>query len=177
MSRNLIYSNLNVPVKTLRGEVITENQCARSRSRLTFFPRLVNPRHFSISGDCKEDRLNWRKGTHKITATSEPLSDNELLDVSLVDIRTIKVMFSTSTGETSKLRVSLKSGSFVPDWIWVLFFRRTLPEGFTCITLTKGSAKYSFTYNAESCTLGQFCNSTLRQTNFLGAKGIFEFSR
>ena len=49
--------------------------------------------------------------------TSEPLwlSDNELLDVSLVDTMTIKVMFSTSEGETSKLSVSLKRGSFVAD--------------------------------------------------------------
>ena len=49
--------------------------------------------------------------------SSEPLwlSDNELLDVSLVDTMTIKVMFSTSEGETSKLSVSLKRGSFVAD--------------------------------------------------------------
>ena len=146
-SRNLMhhYSNLNVPVKTLRGEVITENQCARSRSKLTFLPKLVNPRHFSISWDCNKDisKIIFMGLKNHVT-TSEPLwlSDNELLDVSLVDTMTIKVMFSTSEGETSKLSVSLKRGSFVADWIWVLFFRRTLPEGFTWITLTKGSAKY-----------------------------------
>ena len=146
-SRNLMhhYSNLNVPVKTLRGEVITENQCARSRSRLTFLPKLVNPKHFSISWDWNKDIISQNSFLKIfLKSTSEPLwlSDNELLDVSLVDTMTIKVMFSTSEGETSKLSVSLKRGSFVADWIWVLFFRRTLPEGFTWITLTKGSAKY-----------------------------------
>ena len=56
-------------------------------------------------------------GLKNHVTTSEPLwlSDNELLDVSLVDTITIKVMFSTSEGETSKLSVSLKRGSFVAD--------------------------------------------------------------